>query len=118
MIKRYVGSVLPHTNHYLDSDHVPGFLSNGDDLAESSTGRLALIEGALTAQPGALNTEQAQALMSRHEGVIGVCRHPEPGRSGTLSCVIYDTQRREQTVSHGHLCEGRWSLFGLDRPLN
>ena len=108
---------VAHTNHCLDAAHIPGYLSNGDDLAESSTGRLALIEGALAAQPGALSTEQAQALMSRHEGASGVCRHPEPGRAGTLSCVIYNTQRRELTVSHGPPCEGRWSRFGLDGPL-
>lgn len=108
---------VAHTNHYLDSAHVPSFISIGDDLADSSTGRLALIEGALAAQPCALSTEQTQALMSRHEGMHGVCRHPVAGRAGTLSCVIYDTYRRELTVSHGPPCEGLWSRFGLDGPL-
>lgn len=108
---------VAHTNHFLDPAHIPGFLSSGDDLADSSTGRLLAIERALNQQARPLSTEQVQTLMATHGGSGAVCRHAAPGRSGTLSCVIYDTRRLELTVSHGPPCEGRWARFGLAGPL-
>lgn len=104
---------VAHTNHYLDATLARDFLPAGDDLSDSSAGRLAVIEAALDAQPAALSLEQAQALMARHAAQGQVCRHAVDGHTGTLSCALYDTAQLQLVVSNGPPCEGRWATYSV-----
>ena len=111
---------VARTNHFLAPALAAQGLRPRDDLSDSTEGRLDQLQQALANAAPQAGLAWARALMSSHAAGGSLCRHAAPGRSGTLSCVVYDTARRTLHMSHGRPCDATWAAYTLqagDEPV-
>ncbi len=107
------GRVVARTNHFISEELANATLHGGGNATVSTHSRLAFLRSSLKDRLWSI--EDAQDLMSTHDGDAALCRHGIDGDALTISSAVFSCARNELHFSNGWPCRGDFRKFALAR---